>query len=167
MLYRKVHLIPYVRGNSHRFFVNPWYAIRVMKKRKKVQYANPLLHVVRKRAMVLAVQLQGEESLATMSSLYLNVVDPNSFGEEDSFRLLSFDKLMGVLTFECEEKPLELVIGDWLVYDGDELSVVSNEVFESGYRVTVRHNKKEKDVRSKKGKLKAARAEAEYQRWEF
>ena len=34
-----------------------------MKARKKVRYANPVLHVVRKKATVLAIQLEGEESI--------------------------------------------------------------------------------------------------------
>jgi hypothetical protein len=128
-----------------------------MKPRKKVQYANPILHVIRKRTTVLAVQLTGEESIDVLSSFYLGVIKPDSFNSDGELELLHFDLAMGVLSFHPVEKPLEMTIGDWLVYDGDSLSVVSNSMFLAEYRITVRNNKKEKSVRSKKDRIKAVR----------
>lgn len=134
-----------------------------MKARKKVRYANPVLHVVRKKANVLAIQLEGEESIDMLASMYLNVVAPNAFGDSDQFSLLKFDTAMGVLWFQPTERPLEMTVGDWLVYDGDNLSVVSRSQFEQNYRITIRNNKREKHVRVEKdnlkGKLKRIRSE--------
>ena len=134
-----------------------------MRAPKKVRYANPVLHVVRKKATVLAIQLQGEESIDMLASMYLNVVAPNAFGDSDQFSLLKFDTAMGVLWFQPTERPLEMTVGDWLVYDGDNLSVVSRSQFEQNYRITIRNNKKEKHVRVEKdnlkGKLKRIREE--------
>jgi hypothetical protein len=119
---------------------------------------------------VLAVQLQGEVSIDTMAGLYLNVVNPNNFGDEESFQLLKFDAHMGVLWFQPTEKPLEVLVGDWLVYDGDDLVVVSDSKFNTDYRITIKGNKKERNVRGKEGRkrrLKRVRTEEdEYRRWD-
>jgi hypothetical protein len=142
----------------------------VKRKQKKIQYANPILHVVRKRTTVLAIQLEGEDSIDTMAGLYLNVVRPNNFGDDDSFQLLKFDIHMGVLWFQPTEKPLEIIIGDWLVYDGDDLVVVSDGKFKTDYRVTIKGNKRERNARGKEGrKRKLSRVrneEDEYRRWD-
>jgi hypothetical protein len=142
----------------------------VKRNQKKIRYANPILHVVRKRVTVLAVQLESDESIDTMAGLYLNVVNPNNFGDDDSFQLLKFDTHMGVLWFQPTEKPLEMVVGDWLVYDGDDLYVVSDSKFKTDYHITIRGNKKERDVRVKESrsrKLNRVRSEEdEYRRWD-
>lgn len=133
-----------------------------MKASKKIRYANPVLHVVRKRATVLAIQLESESSLDMLSSMYLTVVGPNSFGDESQFSLLKFDSAMGVLWFQPTELPLEMTVGDWLVYDGDSLVVVSRSQFDANYRITLRHNKKEKYGRERsslKRKLERIRNE--------
>ena len=139
------------------------------KQRKKVQYANPILQVVRKRSTMLAVQLQGEDSIDVLTGLYLTVVGPSAFGGEDSFQLLKFDLDMGVLWFQPTEHPLEMTVGDWLVYDGDQLAVVHDSMFQANYRITIRGNKKEKNVRRKegiKGRLSRVRDElAEGYNW--
>ena len=112
-------------------------------------YANPIVHAVRKRTTVLAAQLEGKSSLESLSKLYLQVVVPESFNEEGELRILNFDVEMGVLSFQPREKPLELVIGDWLVYDGHDLAVVSDSHFTTQYGVSRLRNRR-KNVREKR-----------------
>lgn len=134
------------------------------------RYINPTLHVVRKRTTALAVQLTGADSLVHLSNLYVQVVEPEFEFEEDSVRVMTFDVQMGVLTFEPVEKPLELVLGDWLVYDGHDLSVVSNSVFTSMYVVPRLKNRKVRYGREedREQKLRRVRdSETEYKLWEL
>lgn len=121
----------------------------VSKAKKSWVYANPIVHAVRKRTTVLAAQLEGKRSLEHLSKLYLQVVVPESFDDDGALRILNFDVDMGVLTFQPEEKPLELVIGDWLVYDGHDLVVVSNSHFTTQYGVSRVRNRR-KNVREKR-----------------
>lgn len=119
------------------------------KNKAQWRYANPLLHVVRKRTTVLATQLLGEQSIDTLAGLYAHVVSPDSVDEDGVTRILQYDIEMGVLHFQPYEKPLEMIVGDWLVFDGHELAVISNHTFNQQYRVSVLRNKKERHVRRK------------------
>jgi len=117
--------------------------------KKKWVYVNPIVYAVRKRTTVLAVKLENAGSLEHLSKLYLQVVVPESFDNDGALRILNFDKELGVLTFQPEEKPLELVIGDWLVYDGHDLAVVSDSHFKMQYGVNRLRNRR-KNVREKR-----------------
>lgn len=121
----------------------------VSRAKKKWVYANPIVHAVRKRTTVLAAQLEGKGSLEHLSKLYLQVVVPESFDDDGALNILNFDVEMGVLIFQPEEKPLELVIGDWLVYDGHDLAVVSDSHFTTQYGVSRLRNRR-KNVREKR-----------------
>jgi hypothetical protein len=98
---------------------------------------------------VLATQLEGEHSVDMLASLYMHIVSPDSYDEAGNLNVLKYDIDLGVLFFQPYEKPLEMVVGDWLVFDGHDLSVVANHIFHKQYRVSAFRNKKEKYVQRK------------------
>lgn len=144
-----------------------------MGKSKQRVYANPILHAVRKRTTVVAVQLTDRDSLDPLIDMYLQVVNPESFDDEGELRVIEFDTLMGVLWFKPAELPLELTVGDWLVYDGNSLQVVHDRVFQMDYGVSRLHNRRlrggRKETRNEKlDKIRRGEAsDEEYNLWEF